>query len=250
MTRVKRRNALAVAVVFGVLTAMAACTPPPDPIEIETGTPCTAGGPGVIEFRAEGNDGVLRITGSSNGSQVWTCVATTVPDDDGDDDGFTSDVDCNDADPAINPDATDVPNNGIDENCDGSDLVVLEGPLRITLTWDNDDDLDLHVIEPSGEETDYTDRTSATGATLDRDDNVGVCGTDAEPGGVENIAWTEAPPSGTYTVNLHHFWNCADNEPANFTITVFSNDVVLEEVTGVADGQSNSIVQSFTFDIP
>jgi cysteine-rich repeat protein len=56
---------------------------------------------------AVGGDGlVVRLSGTSA---------------DNDSDGFTSDLDCDDDNPAINPGATEILDNGIDEDCDGVD---------------------------------------------------------------------------------------------------------------------------------
>lgn len=54
---------------------------------------------------------------------------------DNDGDGFIADYDCDDTNPSIHPNATEIPDNGVDENCDGSDVLATHNydafPIKI-----------------------------------------------------------------------------------------------------------------------
>ena len=80
---------------------------------------------------------------------------------DADEDGFTSDVDCNDEDPAVNPDAAESCN-GIDDDCDGE----VDEDAADALTWYADSDSDGY-----GDDSDTaTSCTEPTGYTADGGD--------------------------------------------------------------------------------
>jgi len=85
----------------------------------------------------------------------------------------------------------------------------VEGALRVSLSWSNFDDLDIHIFEPPGRgvyaaqgHIFFGAKRGWTGGVLDVDMNAGH-GTSREP--VENVVWTKAPPDGPYRVVVHNY---------------------------------------------
>lgn len=74
--------------------------------------------------------------------------------------------------------------------------------VRVTLAWDNRNDLDLHVTTPSGEVIMYSHKLSACGGELDVDRN--VQGETTTP--VENVRWRKGTaPEGHYRVVVQNY---------------------------------------------
>lgn len=97
--------------------------------------------------------------------------------------------------------------------------------LRVSLSWFNYDDLDLHVVEPAGRgiygatgHIFFGAKVGWTGGRLDVDMNAGH-GTTREA--VENVHWQTAPPDGAYRVIVHNYTRREASDPG-FVIEVES----------------------------
>ncbi len=93
----------------------------------------------------------------------------------------------------------------------------LDTDLRIVLMWDADDtDIDLHVLEPSGEEIFYQHQRSQTGGLLSFDVTTGY--------GPEEFMH-KCAPKGTYKIMTNYFASHQQKltGPVTVTVTVFTN---------------------------
>ena len=114
-------------------------------------------------------------------------------------------------------------------------LSVGTGDVQVTLAWDVDSDVDLHVVGPDGEEIYYGNRESASGGELDLDSNA-----DCEIDGVrnENITWPVGQaPRGTYTVRVN-YWSSCGVDRTNYTVRV-NNGGAVQLFTGSFTGGGN-----------
>ncbi len=76
-----------------------------------------------------------------------------------------------------------------------------KGEVQFALVWRNINDVDLHVIAPSGEHISHMHRRSQCAGMLDVDMNVE--GESEEP--VENVRWITNAPWGRYTVLINFY---------------------------------------------
>lgn len=105
------------------------------------------------------------------------------------------------------------------------------GDLAFRLSWGSCADLDLAVVEPSGEAVFFEHRTSATGGQLDIDANAYCQSCVSNP--VENIYWPSGrAPSGTYTIYALNSLLCQAPSPVSFSLQILRGGSVIQTYTG------------------
>jgi hypothetical protein len=113
------------------------------------------------------------------------------------------------------------------------------GDLQVSLVFDMPDDLDLHLIEPSGTEIYYGALMSPSGGTQDLDSNP-ACFQDYVNN--ENITYTGVtPPTGMYTVRVDYWEDCAfGSGPVNYVVTVTKGGIPTTYMGSFPDGSSDA----------
>lgn len=123
----------------------------------------------------------------------------------------------------------------------------VEGAFRISLTWTNNDDLDLHCVEPSGEEIYFSHKLSRTRGQLDIDMTHG--GTPEKPC-VENIFWVKQSDmqKGSYKIRVHNF-SKRESTNQGYTIEIdFNGDIHQFSSKGNPSNGSTDAVVTVSYD--
>jgi hypothetical protein len=123
--------------------------------------------------------------------------------------------------------------------------------IRASLLWNNRNDLDLHVIPPSGEEVFYAHKKSACGGWLDVDMN--VHGETTKP--VENVRWAKGTaPKGRYRVYVQNYaFKEPKPDPTEFRVEIEVGGEVKHfdgtiSLRGERGPDSNVLVYEFDYD--
>jgi hypothetical protein len=137
------------------------------------------------------------------------------------------------------------------------------GALVVTLTWDTEADLDLHVVDPLGNEIFYGAPSSRDAFTPSASsDGVGVLDVDSNAqcniDGLrrEDVVWASDPPSGAYLVRVDTASLCGEVS-AHWKIEVNHDGALLGGAIGIAlDSDTRDAhdrgagVLAYEFDLP
>jgi len=118
--------------------------------------------------------------------------------------------------------------------------------VRISLAWDTDNtDMDLHVIEPTGEEAYYSHNRTGAGGMVSRDFTRGY--------GPEEYM-IKVSPKGTYNVKTNYFSssNPSLTGPTTLLLHIFTNfgrpnQVLYKSVIRLAGEKDNDVIGSITW---
>ena len=123
------------------------------------------------------------------------------------------------------------------------------GQLQVSLSFNNEKDVDLHLIEPNGEHIYYGHRRSSNGGQLDLDSNAS-CSIDGINN--ENITYGKDEDGneayvepGTYKVYVDLWENCDSSIATDYVVTVTYNGHVISAQSG-----SNPARGTFPIDTP
>jgi uncharacterized protein YfaP (DUF2135 family) len=118
--------------------------------------------------------------------------------------------------------------------------------VQVSLMWNNYNDLDLHVITPSGEAIHGGNRSAECGGELDIDANEKA--ETKKP--VENVVWPEGQaPAGVYQVYVHHYKKHAKRrtkDPTEFQVITSNGGDVMEYNGALTHGDPKKLVCEFT----
>ena len=117
--------------------------------------------------------------------------------------------------------------------------------VQVSLMWNNYNDLDLHVVCPSGERIHGGNRKSSCGGELDVDANVRP--DSRKP--IENVVWPEGQaPAGTYQVFVHYYKKHKkrrSKDPTKFQVIANAYGDLLEYSGELNFGEEIQLVCSF-----
>jgi len=127
----------------------------------------------------------------------------------------------------------------------GREATLQTGDVQVTLRWDTDADLDLYVVDPSGDEVSFFNPQVASAGKLDVDANAGCAEKMAAP--VENIFWPEGEGMpGSYTARVEYFTGCSQAGPVDFTLSILTHGEVQSHTGSVSEAEKNA---SFPFSL-
>lgn len=123
----------------------------------------------------------------------------------------------------------------------------VDGYLRVSLSWFNLDDLDLHITEPSKNRICFSNKSNIyTTGQLDVDMNAGGM---SSRNAVENIVWTDKNKilEGVYTVQVNNYNKRETNDPG-FSIQIEYNGEIFDfESKNSPNNGSSTTVVSFEY---